>query len=214
MLAMSFVYGVVVAGVLVAAPAVAGEPSVVADAPSLRVERTDAGLRVAADGARIEDVLQELAEKEGFEVEIQLGVERPPVDVDLQGVTLEEALRTILRRRNYAISYAETENGLEVSRVQVLLPEAAVQTTARQTATRSQRSTATMAPEYQQYLTRRRQQAEQRLVQQAEQRRRAQREARLAERRRAWVERARQAQRAREAQQEVPLRRLLWERGR
>ncbi|MEW6271933.1 MAG: STN domain-containing protein, partial [Thermodesulfobacteriota bacterium] len=98
----------------------------VAGAATVQVKRGDGGLRVAADEARLEDVLDALAEEEGFDVVMQLGIERRPVNVDLRDVTLEEALRRVLRRRNYAIAYEETDDGLAVSRVHVLLPAAAV----------------------------------------------------------------------------------------
>ena len=56
---------------------------------------------------------------------MQLGLERPLVDVDVRDATLERVLRDILRGRNYTIAYREDGDGLAVSRVEVMLPRAA-----------------------------------------------------------------------------------------
>jgi hypothetical protein len=186
--------GVVLAVALVGAAAPA-------DAAALKVERRQAGLRVVADDVPLEEVLDALAASEDFDVVMQPGVERPPVDVDLRDVSLEQALRRILRRRSYAISYQETEGGLAVSRVQVLLPgDTAVDAAA---APRRPSPAAVATQERRRALE----------LQQARER------AERARQRRLWVERAREAQRRREAAlqaaaEPAPLRRLLWGRSR
>ena len=100
---------------LLAAPRGAG-------ATPLEIDRGDAGWTVRATGARVEDVLGALAEREPFAVAMQLGVERPLVDVDLRDASLEEVLRDVLRGRNYTIAYREDGDRLAVSRVELLLP--------------------------------------------------------------------------------------------
>ena len=94
-------------------------------ASPLEIARDDAGWTVKATGVRVEDVLAELAERESFAVSMQLGLERPLVDVDVRDATLERVLRDILRGRNYTIAYREDGDGLAVSRVEVMLPRAA-----------------------------------------------------------------------------------------
>ena len=91
-------------------------------AAAVQVGRSDAGLTISASGAPLEDVLQALADQEGFTFSMQRDVERSPVDVDVRDASLDNALRRILRHRNYAIAYTEGADGLEVSRVEVLLP--------------------------------------------------------------------------------------------
>ena len=93
-----------------------------AAAAPLEIEHGDTGWTVRATGARVEDVLGALAGREPFAVAMQLGVERPLVDVDLRDASLEEVLRDVLRGRNYTIAYREDGDRLAVSRVEVLLP--------------------------------------------------------------------------------------------
>lgn len=82
------------------------------------------GLTVKAEGARVEEVLDTLANREGFTVIMQRGIERPPVDVDVRDASLDEVLRRVLSQRNYAIAYREGDSALEVSRVELFLPRA------------------------------------------------------------------------------------------
>jgi hypothetical protein len=98
---------------------------------NLRVEQGADGLDVAAQNASLEDVLDAIAEATRIEVAIQRGIERPPVNVEMHDVSVEEALRRVLRRRNYALMYRSTEDGaLEVERVSVLNPRSAPEPTA------------------------------------------------------------------------------------
>ena len=91
-------------------------------AAPLEIEHGDTGWTVRATGARVEDVLGALAERAPFAVAMQLGVERPLVDVDVRDASLDEVLRDVLRGRNYTIAYREDGDRLAVSRVEVLLP--------------------------------------------------------------------------------------------
>lgn len=98
-----------------------------ASAAPLEIEHGDTGWTVRATGARVEDVLGALAEREPFAVAMQLGVERPLVDVDVRDASLDEVLRDVLRGRNYVITYRsfayrDAGDGLAVSRVELLLP--------------------------------------------------------------------------------------------
>ena len=93
-----------------------------AAAAPLEIEHGDTGWTVRATGARVEDVLGALAGREPFAVAMQLGVERPLVDVDVRDASLDEVLRDVLRGRNYTIAYREDGDRLAVSRVEVLLP--------------------------------------------------------------------------------------------
>ena len=102
-----------------------GSPRDAAASSPLEIARTDAGWSVKATGVRVEDVLAELAERESFAVSMQLGLERPLVDVDVRDATLERVLRDVLRGHNYTIAYREDGDGLAVSRVEVMLPRAA-----------------------------------------------------------------------------------------
>lgn len=109
------------AGAVLAAAVLLAAPHVARAAP-LEVSRDDAGWTVKATGVRIEDVLQALAEQEPFGVAMQLGVERPLVDVDVRRASLDGVLRHVLRGRNYTIGYREDGGELAVSRVEVMLP--------------------------------------------------------------------------------------------
>jgi len=204
---------IAVAGTLVGA-AVAGLPAA-AGAASVEVSRGDDGLTLVAGGARLEDVLRALAAQEGFAVVMQPDLEAPLVDVSLHDASLEQALRRVLGRRNYAISYARGEHGLAVSRVEVLTTiEAAA--TGNGPAGPKVAAAAAPAPSAEQRQAvasaqRRRQPAPRQQAANA-------RQDKVVQRRRDWVERARQAQRSNEAQQAaatetVPLRRQLWGRS-
>ena len=104
-----------------------GSPRDAAASSPLEIARTDAGWSVKATGVRVEDVLAELAERESFAVSMQLGLERPLVDVDVRDATLGRVLRDVLRGHNYTIAYREDGDGLAVSRVEVMLPRAALE---------------------------------------------------------------------------------------
>lgn len=93
-----------------------------ARADPMEIAHGDGGWTVRATGARVEDVLGALAEHEPFAIAMQLGVERPLVDVDVRDASLDEVLRDVLRGRNYTIAYRDAGDRLAVSRVEVLLP--------------------------------------------------------------------------------------------
>jgi hypothetical protein len=93
--------------------------------PVVSVVQVDAGsdaLSVRASDASLEEVLDAIAAEASIDVVMQRGVERPPVNVQIRGASLEEALRRVLRRRNYALLYRRTEEGPEVAQVRVLRP--------------------------------------------------------------------------------------------
>ena len=98
-----------------------------AGASPLEISRSEAGWTVKATDARVEDVLAQIAERESFAVSMQVGLERPPVDVDVRDASLERVLRDVLRGRNYTIAYREDGDRLAVARVEVLLPRAGSQ---------------------------------------------------------------------------------------
>lgn len=178
-------------------------------AASVSVERGEEGWSIAAEGARLEEVLEALAAKEGFDVRMQLGIERRPVDVHLTDVPLDTVLRRVLRRRSYTISYEETEDGLSVSRVTVLSPQdATVEASSKRkqpvVMTAAQRAAAARAAQAARLRAEAQRKAKERL-----ERQRRQRAARL--------EKVREARRRAQARQaaaaQVPLRRALWARG-
>ncbi len=178
-------------------------------AASVTVERSEQGWSIAAEGARLEEVLEALAAKEGFDVQMQLGIERPPVDVHLSNVPLDTVLRRVLRRRSYTISYEETEDGLSVSRVTVLSPQAATVEAQDQrkrpvAMTAAQRAAAARAAEEARLRAEAQRKARERLEHQR--RLRAERLERVREARR-------RAQERQAAAAQVPLRRALWLRG-
>ncbi len=92
---------------------------------AVEVARSDDGLTVSASGARLDEVLAALASEAGFSVTMQQGIERPAVDVHVQEATLERALRAVLRGHNYVLGYAQRDDDLVVSRVEVMLPRTA-----------------------------------------------------------------------------------------
>lgn len=169
----------------------------VAGAAPLEVARDDAGWTVRASGVRVEDVLDALAEREPFRVSMQLGVERPLVDVDVRRASLDAVLRHVLHGRNYTIGYRDDGGVLAVSRVELLLPRASGDTVAASTPPIDGLSAAQAARRAEQ-ARRQREQAFARL-------RAADAEARAATRR---------EQRAQPVTvQPLPLRRQLWQRG-
>jgi hypothetical protein len=161
---------------------------------------------VTATGARVEEVLDALRRHQPFAVTMQAGVERPPVDVDVRAATLEETLRRVLRQRNYAIAYRETDAGLVVDRVDLLLPRPSEDELEQDS--RQARAEAAVRAASQRNEEKRREQAERRFeeLRAERQRQREQRQQALAA--------ARAAQRARAQGEPLPLRRLLWVRGR
>jgi len=174
----------------------------------------ESGLTVSASDARLEEVLAALASEGDFTVKVRGAAERPPVDVHMQDVTVERALRAVLRGNNYVIGYERRDDGLAVSRVEVMLPRAPETAVADPRATRG---TLPVPAVQLRDVQRRRVEAQQRAA-----------EARAAELRAARLEQRRAAQQARTAQQarparqaeqpaepqaeSIPLRRLLWQR--
>jgi hypothetical protein len=167
---------------------------------AVQVARGDDGLTVSASGAPLHEVLQALAAEGDFSVTMREEMQRPVVDVHVHEATLERALRAVLRGHNYVIGYEQRDDGLAVSRVEVMLPRAA-EAAAVDPRDRSGRVTAEL----------RRVQQQQRA---AERRAAEMRAASLAQRREARaVQAARRVQPQPQAQPEpVPLRRLLWQR--
>ena len=53
----------------------------------------------------IADTLQAIASKAGFEVSIEDGIERSPLNMVVSTAPVENVLRQILRGRNYALIY-------------------------------------------------------------------------------------------------------------
>lgn len=168
---------------------------------AVQVARGESGVTVSATGERLETVLTRLADTEGFAVTMQEGVERPPVDVDVRDATVEQALRAVLRGRNYVIAYDHTGDGLAVSRVEVFLPRLADGSPRN---TPMERAQAAMRAAQQRREARQRQDAQQR----AERLRAARLQQRQA------VQQARALQQQQQAPQPVPLRRMLWSRSR
>jgi hypothetical protein len=87
----------------------------------LRVESsTDGDLGFVAHGVALVDVLRALAAEGGFEIVIDPTIKRPPVTLTVPVSAVEDALRNLLRGRNYSLVFdAETES---VSQVFVLEP--------------------------------------------------------------------------------------------
>jgi regulator of protease activity HflC (stomatin/prohibitin superfamily) len=176
-------------------------------AASVEVSRGPDGYSITATGAPVEDVLDALAKYESFTVTMQPGVDRPPVDAYVRDATLEEALRRVLRKRNYAIAYRETSDGLVVDRVDLLLPRTPDEAQQAEQDPRQARAEAAMRAAAQRNEERRRQQAEQRFEQMRAERQRQR------EQRQQAAQAARAAARAQAQPEPLPLRRLLWSRG-
>lgn len=84
-----------------------------AGAPVLRVDATPAGkIRLEARGARLSEVLRAIASKADFNVVIDDGISRPPVDLVLAPISVEEVLLHVLNDRNYMLLYAEDTGAL------------------------------------------------------------------------------------------------------
>jgi hypothetical protein len=93
--------------------------------PVLRVDSGTAGqVGLDAHGVSIDEALQAIASEAGFEVVIEPGMQRPPVNVALSMAPVEDILRQILRGRNYALVYDADANDPSLSRVIVLPPPA------------------------------------------------------------------------------------------
>jgi type II secretory pathway component GspD/PulD (secretin) len=72
----------------------------------LRVESNTGGeVELDARGARIDEVLGEIASKTGVDVVIEPGIARQPVNMEVSMAPVEHVLRQILRGRNYALVY-------------------------------------------------------------------------------------------------------------
>jgi hypothetical protein len=100
---------------LAAAPAHAGNT-----VPVLRVESNAAGeIELQARQARVVDVLRAVAAEGDFDVLIQDGIIRPPVNASLRMKSIDDVLRAVLRGRNHALVY---DRDAELSRVIVLTP--------------------------------------------------------------------------------------------
>jgi hypothetical protein len=98
----------------------AGVPPTLAQAESFSVESAAPGdWNVSAKGASVVDLLTELGEQAGFEVEIDPTIERPPVWATIHAASVEDAVRRILRRRSYALRF---DGDGRLSRVLVLKP--------------------------------------------------------------------------------------------
>lgn len=93
------------------------------EAPVVKLE--SGSLSVEARDLPLEEVLDAIAARTDIDVVIQRGIERPRVNVHIESATLEEALRRILRRRNYALLFRRTEEGSELAQVRVLRPKPA-----------------------------------------------------------------------------------------
>lgn len=85
------------------------------------VSRPGGEIELDARRAAITEVLRALAAEAGFEVVLDDGIARPPVDATLQTAPLEDILRDVLRDRNYALVY-DGDDG--VSQVILLAPSA------------------------------------------------------------------------------------------
>ena len=89
----------------------------------LRVESDATGeIGLEARGVTIEQALAAIASRAGFEVVIEHGIQRPPVNMAVSTAPVEAVLRQILRGRNYALVYDAEDASL--SRVIVLAPSA------------------------------------------------------------------------------------------
>ena len=89
--------------------------------PVLHVESNPEGeIEIEARGAAIEHVLGALASEAGFEVVMENGIVRPPVNVAASTAPVEDTLRRVLHGRNYALVYGE--GGESLSQVIVLKP--------------------------------------------------------------------------------------------
>jgi len=162
---------------------------------AVTVARGEEGLTVSASGAPLDEVLTALAAEGDFSVMMQEGIERPAVDVHVHEATLERALRAVLRGHNYLLGYEQRDDGLAVSRVEVMLPRAA-EVSADPRRRNGRRAADLRRVELQQRA--------------AERRAADMRAARLAQRDQALGARA--AARVQPQPEPLPLRRLLWQR--
>jgi hypothetical protein len=89
----------------------------------LRVESSTTGeIALDARTVTIDDTLHAIASEAGFDVLIEPGIQRPPVNMAVSMAPIEDVLRQILRGRNYALVYDADDASL--SRVIVLRPPA------------------------------------------------------------------------------------------
>jgi hypothetical protein len=98
-----------------AVPAIAAEslpPYAVSVLPNGR-------LAIEAQGADLASLLGEIAEVGDFEVMMNAAIDRPRVSTAIRDAGIEEAVRRVLRRRNYALVYGDDGR---LARVIVLSP--------------------------------------------------------------------------------------------
>jgi hypothetical protein len=97
------------------APALADEPK-----PPYRITESPGGtVSVEASGADLTPVLDEIAAMGGFEITMNRRIERPPVSAAIRDADVADAVRRVLRRRNYALVYGDDGR---LARVIVLSP--------------------------------------------------------------------------------------------
>jgi type II secretory pathway component GspD/PulD (secretin) len=107
-------------------------------APAVRVESSTTGeIEFDARGVPIEEALQAIAAKAGFEVVIDEGIKRRPVNMAVPMASVEDVLRQILRGRNYALVHDADDASLR--QVIVLPPPAVRRPAARRRPTRVRR---------------------------------------------------------------------------
>ena len=89
----------------------------------LRIESSTSGeIALDARAVTIDDTLLAIASEAGFDVMIEPGIQRPPVNMEVSMAPVEDVLRQILRGRNYALVY--DADAASLSRVIVLRPPA------------------------------------------------------------------------------------------
>jgi len=89
--------------------------------PTFTIDRQGDHLVVEAEGAAVEKVVAGLGQRAGFDVSILSGAERPPVDGRIEGETVTAVLQKVLRDRNYALVYDDSD-GQRLERVLLLSP--------------------------------------------------------------------------------------------
>jgi hypothetical protein len=123
MLARVSAFLLLVAPLLIAAAA----PNPQSGARLLKVDVDPSGeIALEARGVELEEVLDSIAAKRGFEVVMTRGIARPPVDIGIERAPLAEVLRQLMRGRNYALVFRSRDRRL--SRLIVLSPPTAVTT--------------------------------------------------------------------------------------
>lgn len=118
--------GVIVSVSAVVLVLLGGVPAHAGSQPAavLRIKSTPTGeMDLEARGVTIEETLTAIAREAGFEVMIEQGITRPPVNVSVSSVPVEQLLHDVLRGRNYALVYDGDDDSLR--RVIVLRPSTA-----------------------------------------------------------------------------------------